>query len=141
MVNVRAVYAYDTHLASEESWVVTPPDDDYAVQDSKDECDINTIVRRFGLTGQLPIAVHAPVYQDFEGVFDYQTALNQIISAEQSFMEMPADIRKRFNHDPQAFLEFCSDESNRAEAEKLGLIYTAPESVDVSTVSGAETER
>jgi len=93
-----------------------------AVQDQRDEVDINTIVRRFGLTGQLPSDVRAPQFGDFTGVRDYQSAMNAVLEAEASFMLMPAEVRARFDNDPQAFLEFCSDAANKDEARKLGLL-------------------
>lgn len=101
-------------------------DESRAQQSSRDECDINTIVRRFGLTGELPQNVRAPVYADFEGIFDFQSAMNTVRAAEEAFMALPAEVRSRFANDPQKLVEFCSDEANRAEAEKLGLVVPAP---------------
>ena len=45
-----------------------------AVQSQRDEADINTIVRRFGLSGELPQGVRAPTYGDFEDIVDFQAA-------------------------------------------------------------------
>ena len=101
-------------------------------QQFREEADINTIVERFNLTGQLPTDVRAPQYADFEGVFDFQTAMNAIRQAEESFMAMPAAVRSRFSNDPARFVEFCSDASNLEEARKLGLALPSP--VDKSAV-------
>lgn len=98
-----------------------------AIQSAKEETDINTIVRRFGLTGQLPKDVQAPQYGDFTGVTDYQSALNAVLDAQAAFAAMPAEVRSRFHNDPGAFVDFCSDPSNRDEAKKLGLLV--PEAV------------
>ena len=38
--------------------------------------------------------------------------MNAVRGAEESFMAMPAEVRSRFGNDPQAFVEFCSDEAN-----------------------------
>jgi len=92
-----------------------------AVQSQRDEVDINTIVRRFGVTGHMPQGVVAPTYQAFEGVFDFQTAMNAVVFAEQQFMQMPADVRARFRNDPQRFVEFVSDSKNLSEMRDLGL--------------------
>ena len=118
---VRNPYNYDAGSVSRETGLVCH-DLSLAVQDQAEEVDINTIVRRFGLTGKLPDNVVAPTYGDFTGVTDYQTALNAVIEADEAFMKMPADVRARFNNDPGAFVDFCSDGRNREEAEKLGLI-------------------
>lgn len=91
-------------------------------QQFKDECDINEIVRRFGLTGKLPDNVRMPEYVDYEGVFDFQTAMNTMMDAEREFMKLPASVRRRFDNDPQQLLEFVGNGQNQAEAEALGLL-------------------
>lgn len=118
---LRTPYNYDTMQASDET-ALRCDDPSLAQQHAKDECDINTIVRRFGLTGELPSGVRMPQYGDFTGVTDYHSALNAVIAAQDSFSQLPADVRSRFNNDPAAFVDFCMNEENRAEAEKLGLV-------------------
>ena len=120
-VFLRTPYNYDVNEASDASGLCCE-DPSLAQQHAKDECDINTIVRRFGLTGELPSNVRAPQYGDFTSATDYHTAMNAVIAANESFMQLPADVRMRFNNDAGSFVDFCSDESNRAEAEKLGLV-------------------
>lgn len=123
---VRNPYNYDTELASRESGLYCD-DVSLAVQSAAEECDINTIVRRFGLTGELPDAVQAPTYGDFTGVTDYQTAMNAVVAANEAFDAMPADVRLRFNNDPAAFVDFCSNEANADEMRKLNLF--SPEAI------------
>lgn len=118
---IRSAYGYDREEVSRET-ALRCEDGTRTQQHQRDEADINTIVRRFGLTGQLPSGVRAPSYGDFSGVDDYRSALDALRAAEDSFMKMPAATRKRFDNDPQAFVEFCSLESNREEMIKLGLI-------------------
>lgn len=122
---LRTPYNYDTMQASNES-ALECKDKSLAVQDAAEDADINTIVRRFGLTGQLPTDVRAPEYGDFTGVTDYQSALNAVLAAEDSFMKLPGDVRERFKNSPQLFLEFCADDANYAEARKLGLLVPEP---------------
>jgi len=96
-----------------------------AVQSQKDEADINTIVRQFGVTGKLPQGVRIPEYGDFDTASDYREALEAIKAAEVSFMAMPSELRARLDHDPQKFLVWCHDPGNLEEMRKLGLA-TAP---------------
>lgn len=96
-------------------------------QQFKDEVDINTIVERFGLTGELPENVRVPVDGDFTQVTDYQGALNLILEAEAAFMEFPANVRERFSNDPAKLVEFVSDPANLEEARKLGIALPAPQ--------------
>lgn len=120
-MELRSQFNYDTMAVSNENGLECK-DKSLAQQHQKEESDINTIVKRFGLTGQLPENVRIPQYGDFTGVTDYQSALHAVKAAEESFMELPANIRTRFNNNPQEFLEFCADGSNKDEAIKLGLI-------------------
>lgn len=96
-------------------------------QQFREETDINYIVKQFGLTGRLPNNVRVPQYGDFEGVMDYQTAMNAVIAAREQFMELPAEVRARFANDPQMLLAFMADEKNYEEAVKLGLAHKRPE--------------
>lgn len=88
----------------------------------QEECDINVIVRRFGLTGQLPVGVRMPQFGDFSEVTDFHEALNAVRVAEESFLAMPAEVRARFGNDPGQFVDFVADDRNRDEAVKLGLV-------------------
>ena len=124
-VFVRSPFNYDRNEVSRETGLDTGPDSP-TQQSFKDEVDINTIVRRFGVTGELPIVSSPPTFRNFEGIFDYQSAMNAIRQAEESFAEMPAEVRKRFHNNPQEFVEFCSDEKNLEEMRKLGLAKPAP---------------
>lgn len=105
-----------------------PPDrcGSRTIQSAKDDADINVIVKRFGVTGQLPAGVRMPSYGDYNGVSDFQSAMNVIREAEESFMMMPAEIRSQFGNDPQAFLEYCSDPENIDSLRKMGLANPAP---------------
>lgn len=119
-VFLRSAYNYDRDAVSKETGLKCQ-DESLTQQHQKDEADINTIVKRFHLSGELPTDVRAPRYGDFTGVVDYQSALNAVIAADESFMAMPAYIRARFNNDTQLFVEFCSDPANTEEMIKLGL--------------------
>lgn len=136
---VRSAYNYDRDLASDESGLRCE-DVSLAKQSFAEECDINTIVRRFGVTGELPTNVRMPTYGDFSTVVDFQSAMNAIASANESFDAMPAEVRSRFHNDAGEFVDFCSREENRAEAIKLGLVLPkaaalAPSPVEVVVVT------
>lgn len=121
MTFIRTPYNYDRNAASVASGLRCD-DLTRAQQQFKDECDIMTIVRRFHLTGQMPVNPQTPSYGDFGEVFDFQTAMNSIITAEKNFMSLTATVRKRFNNDPQELLLFMENPANRQEAIDLGLV-------------------
>lgn len=118
---LRTPYNYDRELASEVSGLLCA-DPSLTQQQFKEETDINTIVERFGLTGELPKDLKVPQSGDFLDVVDFHSAMNIVRKAEESFMEMPADVRDRFGNDPGKFLAFVHDDKNREEAKKLGIL-------------------
>lgn len=121
---LRTPYNYDTDAASNESGLACE-EPSLAQQHYKDECDINTILERFNITGMLPQSSLSPRYGDFTGVGDYHTALNRVIAVQDEFEALPAQIRARFNNDPAQLIEFLEDENNRPQAEELGLVEKA----------------
>lgn len=124
-MNFRTPYNYDTSAASLASGLICP-EPTLAQQQFKDDADINVIVRRFGITGQLPTNGRMPTYSDFSEVVDYHTAMNAIASSQQAFNALPATLRERFGNNPQRFVEFCSDDRNLNEARSLGLNPSLP---------------
>lgn len=126
---VRNPFNYDTAEASNDSTV-----DDFGPsltqQSQAEEADINTIVKRFGLGGSVPLNPRLPVLGDFDAIFDYKTAMDAVKDAQSRFMQMPASIRSEFNNDPQLFVEFCSNKDNLPKLRSLGL---APEEAPPGT--------
>lgn len=105
-------------------------DPSLAQQSFKDDADINVMLEKFKVTGVMPQGVVMPTYGDFQGVSDYRTAVDAINKATNAFMDMPANIRARFENDPQKFLEFCADDKNREEASRLGLVPASVKAAD-----------
>lgn len=129
-VFIRAMWNYDrdeASLAAGLDCLADPDDLPVTQQQYKDECDINEIVRRFGLTGGMPQDPRPPMVGDFTGITDFKSAMDAVILANERFMEFPAEIRERFRNDPQHLLEFVADEKNRDEALSIGLIPKPPE--------------
>lgn len=96
-------------------------DPSLAIQSQKDEADINTIVRNFGVTGRVPTAVRLPEYGDFTGINDYRTAIEAVRDAELQFNAIPATVRAHFDNDPQLFLEYCANRDNLPQLQEWGL--------------------
>lgn len=124
-VFIRTPYNYDTDLASNESGLACE-DESLAVQSDKEDADINTIVRRFGLTGELPGDLAMPQSGDFAGLPDFHSAMNLVRATQEEFLRVPAHIRERFNNDPQRLMAFLDDASNRDEAKRLGFLRDDP---------------
>lgn len=118
---VRSPYNYDVEAASLDSGLKCE-DPSLTQQQFLEEVDINTLVERFGLNGEMPMNPVMPTYGDFSEIGDFQSAMNAVLAAEAQFMTLPAKVRSRFDNSPQRLLEFLGDESNRAEAIALGLV-------------------
>lgn len=134
---LRTPYNYDGDKVSDETGL-SCPEPTLAQQNFKDECDINYIVRQFGLTGELPGKPLSPQYGDFTGVLDYHSAVNAVLAAQDDFMELPAQLRSRFNNDPAQLIDFLELEENREEAIKLGLVAAKPISVPETPIGEAK---
>lgn len=123
---MKFISAYDKHDALSFSSGLACDDPSLTQQQFKEESDINNIVDRFMKTGYLPDPVSMPQYVDYEGVFDFQSAMNVVRQADENFMRMDAKVRARFHNSPQEFLEFFADPNNRDEAVRLGLAVPPP---------------
>ena len=108
------------------------PEESMAVQSAEEESNINTIVRRFGISGELPNNLRMPQSGDFTDAPDFHTAMNLVRQAQEEFVRVPAEIRARFNNDPARFMAFIEDGSNYDEALKLGLVNKRPDPVPPS---------
>ena len=93
------------------------------VQSSKDECDVNTIIKRaIKAGGLLPDMISQNArYGDFSQVTDYQNSLNVVKHAQDQFNALSSTVRKRFDNDPAKFLDFATNPSNLSEMVTLGL--------------------
>lgn len=98
-------------------------------QSFKESCDINNIIKSIDTGGLFRhLNEKMPEYSDLVhddhiGTMsnDLQTALELVQRANESFAELPAVLRKRFDNDPRKFLAFVDDPANQAELVKLGL--------------------
>lgn len=123
------------NFAHDRKWASRNFGPSMAIQSAKNECDINTIVKRFGLTGIPQNVALPPPLTDFQDTFDFQSSLDKINEGVRSFMSMSADTRARFLNDPHRFVEFCSARDdkgelvNRDEMVKFGLALPKVEPV------------
>jgi len=118
---MKFISAYDNHDVRSNETGLKCLDSSLTQQQFKEESDINVIVDRFMKTGHLPDPVSMPQYVDYEGVFDFQSAMNVVRQADENFMSMDAKVRARFHNSPQEFLEFFANPDNVDEAVRLGL--------------------
>lgn len=118
---VRSPYNYDTNKAGDESGLDTGTEGG-AKQSFKEEVDINTIVKRFGIGYEIPDNIRTPEYGDFTNVNDFHTMMNTVATTRENFELLPAHLRAKFNNNPVDYVEFCLEDKNRAELKELGLL-------------------
>nr|AVQ10258.1 portal protein [Gokushovirinae environmental samples] len=93
-------------------------------QEFTEECDINAIMARYEKHGVWPMKPndYVPMYVDFTTMPDnLQSAMLQMMDAEEAFMRLPAVVRKEFDNDPLRFVEYASDGNNIEQLRAWGL--------------------
>lgn len=103
------------------------PSDTLTRQEFAEECDINTIMERYEATGVIShINQREPLYIDLDNVPDLQTALHVLDAATESFMSLPAAVRKEFDNDVHQFVAFAENRDNLPKMREWGLATPEP---------------
>ena len=87
-----------------------------------DEANINNIVRRANISGVLPQGSRQPLFGDFSEIQTYEEAQGQITAAQESFLQLPAELRAKFDNNVADLLDFIDNPANEEEAISLGLL-------------------
>lgn len=107
---LRAPGGYDTDAASRNT-AISDFGVSKTIQSQKDETDINLMIKRHGIDGAAALGSikMPPSLDDFDEVFDFQTAMNTIRRANETFAALHPDVRSRFHNDPHEFLAYVDD--------------------------------
>jgi len=94
-----------------------------AKQSFKEECDINTIVKRVFASGEMPDESRKALgqYLDAADYPSFQEAQDQIATATQLFGMLPSAARKQLSNDPAQLIELAETEEGRIRLAKMGL--------------------
>lgn len=125
----KTPYNHDTMDESLKSGTACH-DKSLAQQSQEEEANINTIVKRFGVTGQLPQIPMPPTIDDFTEVFDFQSSMNLVLQAKRSFEQLPAEVRTMFQNDPHRFVNYVDAAVEANDLDQLrrwGLAVPLPE--------------
>jgi hypothetical protein len=112
-MQLRTVYNYDRDEVSKNTALVCD-DETLAQQNFRDETDLNIMIRKYGV---LPVS--EVNWKEFDATVipqDYQQLQNMLREADQAFMDLPAEVRKAADNDPQKFLAIV--ESQQAEIKR-----------------------
>lgn len=69
------------------------------------------------------------------GSMSFHEMQNTVVQAQQSFMQLPSQLRAKFDNAPENLMAFLADENNREEAEKLGLVTPKKKEETTNVVS------
>lgn len=118
--DVVSLRGYDALQVSRDTAVDTGRET--AVQQSfADEVDINTIMRRFGVTREMPSGREGGVYGDFSGITDFQTAVEAVQRAREGFLALPPHVREEFGNDPGVYLEHVDSLTDEELGPEVGV--------------------
>ena len=95
------------------------------------ECNINEILRKYSITGVLPVNSQEAWYADISDLpTSYQEALEVSKRAQEHFLTLPAKVRAFFENNCSLFVDFVTNpsEADIATGIELGL-WTAPDLV------------
>jgi phage internal scaffolding protein len=97
-------------------------------QSHKKEVDINNIIKKHGGEMIANTALLASASFRFDDVTtnDFSEAMEILARAKESFDKLPPEIRSRFNHQPEAFLDYVQNPANTDELVALGLAKRPP---------------
>lgn len=115
---------YSARVAVQKNWSDEDRKNSKVKQEFGEKVDINNIMRKYNRTGVLPDMIKLnPRYGDFSSAQDYHRAMNIIVHSREQFEGLPADVRKRFNNDPEAFLAFAENPENIDQLVDMGLAH------------------
>lgn len=101
-------------------------------------CDINNLVKQYARSGNpFPQLTADQVQETFP--IDFHTAMNIVTKQQQMFDQLPPEMRSKFNHDPQAFMNHVQDPANLEALVKEQIIAESPPAPVTEPTAAPET--
>ena len=104
-------------------------------QAHKRETDMNYILRDYYKTGLIKHAAKNQGRYDDISPVDFREAMEVVANSKSMFEELPANMRKQFDNQPDKFLEFVQNPDNKDQMQKMGIL----KGNDGIDISGAPT--
>lgn len=94
------------------------------IQSHAQSVDIHTLLKRFANGDPTALTSRQGVFADITDMpKTYAEVLNKLITLENGFMALPADVRAKFGN---SFQQFLAESENAGFAEKLGIVVEKP---------------
>lgn len=120
-----------------------PTGESLTQQHHAEHVKVQNVIKRYDQTGILDhVRQGVAHYGDYSKINEYKTYLDFVNTANESFMNLPSQIRERFNNDAGEFFEFATDPKNKGKMEELGLFPTEEKPAESPKVSSPkETQK
>lgn len=115
---------YDFYKKNGTDTTVYPDGPSMTRQEFAEECDINTIMKRYEGRdiGAIMRSDIEPMYVDFTSVpNDLMGYMEKMREAELAFMTLPASVRREFDNNALAFVDYASDPESLDQMRTWGL--------------------
>jgi len=110
-----------------------------------DETDINQLVAQAINTGNLDALLSSDrtkvSYRDVSNIADYQRSLEIVLDVEDEFSSLPAVLRRHFNDDAGAYVDFVTNPENYDAAVELGIFNKTADASSVTPDDVAAVEQ
>lgn len=104
-----------------------------------EETEINNIIAFHDKTGIIKnVQQGIAQYGDFSEVNEYRENLDMIRAADENFMKLPSNIRRKFNNNAGDFFEFATNPENEQQLVQMGLADPRPSEVGDNLANTAE---
>lgn len=128
VLQIRTAYDGLDEEFSIASGITCTLEEGKTVQSEAQNADLNYLLRNLRGMDGIPVVgdPDTAFYGDVSEIGDYHECMCVIAKATEAFMSQPAHIRDKFENDAGKFIEFVSNDANKDEAIKLGLIEAPP---------------
>lgn len=128
MKNIRA--AYQEQIETRRPVVQYNDEPSRTKQSLADALDVNNIIKRYHQTGVLQQAHEFEgVYGDFSS-YDLREAIEKVQQSNELFLQVPSEIRAKFDNDAGAFIDYATNRENIGQLRDWGLANPQPPSED-----------
>lgn len=104
-------------------------------------CNLNEIMRQYGVTKTLPIMAYPPeMFGDDNLDLTLTDAYETVRDADFYFQNLPATLRQKFNNSPTQLWQWVNDPANADEAVSLGLLNRDPTTASPSGEAPKSTD-
>jgi phage internal scaffolding protein len=139
MENKMAKTPFKTAFGERQRVQVETVGESLTQQHFKKEQDVRNIIKQYDRTGLINnVQRGIAQYGDFSEVNEYREAMDIVINANNTFEQLPSDVRQRFGNDAGAFFEFATNPANAEEMIAMGLAEAPAKAVEEVTDQSSE---